>query len=38
VAEKMFGRNQKANITAAEHQWKASIAPEMAQKFLMLLG
>ncbi|HEX2330866.1 MAG TPA: hypothetical protein VHN74_19235 [Candidatus Angelobacter sp.] len=38
LGEKMFGRNQKATITAAAQQWKASIAPEMAQKFMTLLG
>lgn len=38
TGEKMFGRKQKAAITAGDQQWKATIAPEMAQKFMMLLG
>lgn len=38
LGEKMFGRNQKARITAGDQQWNVTIAPEMAQKLTMLAG
>jgi hypothetical protein len=38
MGEKMFGSKQKAVVTAGGLQLKATIAPEMAQKLVMLLG
>lgn len=36
--EVLLGRNQKATVTAGKIQLKATIAPQMAQKLMMLIG
>lgn len=38
LGEKMFGSKQKVVVTAGDAQLKATIAPDMAQKLMMLLG